>query len=581
VEEVLAGLWAEVLGLEELGIDDGFFALGGDSLAATRLVARVQEVLGVDLALDAVLENPTVADLAALLEARKESAPEPPPVPLGEGPAPLTFAQRRLWFLHQLDPLNPVHNFAARVGLAGELDAAALGQALAEIRRRHGALRTRFLEGEGEPVQVLAKAGPEVLPCLDLVGVPAHRRDAVARALAVDLARRPFALDAGHLLRAALLRLGPREHALVLVFHHIAADGGSLRLFLDELSTLYDAFRRHRPSPLPEPALQVPDIAAWQRGRGEHLEAGLDFWRRQLAGATAFELPADRPRPALLSHRGAHVETVLDAGLARDLRRLARRRGATPFITLLAAFAALCHRLGGRRDLVLGTPISGRGRPEIEGLIGLFINNLVLRFEVEGRPSFGHWLASVRDVALEAYAHQEVPFERLVDALGAARDLSRTPLFQVLFVGQNAPLEARTVGGLEMVPEELDAGTARFDLAVAVAPVEGAFRLTFKYARDLFDRTSVLRLARSFEGLLRSAVADPSRFLDELPVLRSSQEHQLTAEWNDTARRGFYPGDLHRLMAAAADASPASPPTSPSGRRRRRCSAWNPRAQRR
>jgi amino acid adenylation domain-containing protein len=552
VEARLARIFAEVLERREVRSDQDVFALGADSLRAVQLLARVHEAFGVEISLDELFAAPTAGELAALVESAGAAAVvaaaggAPPltrrPREPEAGPLPLSFAQRRLWFLHQLEPGNPVHNLAAAVRLEGRLSVPALAAVFAEIVRRHEALRTGFTAAAEEPAQVVREAAPVPLPVADLSALPPPRRERLARGLARELARLPFDLERGQVMRAALLRLAAgagEEHELVLALHHIAADGGSLAVLAGELAALYAAFAAGRPSPLPELPVQYADYALWQRRRLTEaaLAPGLAWWRERLAGEPPpLELPADRQRPAVLSHRGAHYERPLGAALAGRLEGLAREARATPFMALLAGFATLLDRYSGQADLVIGTPVAGRDRVELEGLIGVFLNNLVLRVSLAGEPGLRELLQRVRETVLGAFAHQEVPFERLVDELRPGRDPSRTPLFQVMFVGQNAPLLPLALPGLRLRlrPREVDLGTARFDLAVSMAPVDGGWSGTWKFSTDLFDAATVARLASHLENLLAAALAEPDRPVARLAMLSPGERHQVLGEWNDT-----------------------------------------------
>ena len=618
----LARIVAEVLERREVTIDQDVFALGTDSLQAIQLLARVQEELGVEVSLDQLFAAPTVGELAALIgvltgEAGAAGAGEAPgaaaaaagagepaltrrPADAAAAALPLSFAQRRLWFLHQLEPGNPVHNLGAALRLAGRLNVPALAAVFVEVVRRHEALRTGFTAAGTEPAQVVHAAAPAGaaggrLPLVDLAALPGRRREGVARGLGRALGRRPFAIERGEVMRATLLRLGStagaagaagagnaageagerragnspgeageEQHELILALHHIAGDGGSLAVLAGELAALYGAFAAGRPSPLAEPAVQYADYALWQRRRLTEaaLAPALAWWRTRLAGELPpLELPADRPRPAVLSHRGAHLERALPPALSHRLEELAREQRATPFMGLLAGFAALLHRASGQLDLVLGTPVAGRDRVELEGLIGVFLNNLVLRLSLAGEPGLRELLRRARAAELDAFAHREVPFERLVDELRPERDLSRTPLFQVMFVGQNAPLRPLALPGLLLLPREIDLGTARFDLAVSMAPPAapgGGWTGTWKYSADLFDAATVARLAAHFEQLLAAALAEPDRPVGRLPMLATGERHQVLAEWNDTG----VPETavcLHQLIAARAARTPDAP----------------------
>ncbi len=580
----LARIVAEALERDEVAVDQDLFALGMDSLGAAQILARVHDECGASLSLDELFEAASVAALARLVAghgAFGEAAPLGRRGP-GAGPLPLSFAQRRLWFLHQLEPENPVHNLAAAVRAEGRLDAAALAAALSEIVRRHEALRTGFAlapEGGGpaaegrenppgrpkaEPVQVVQPAAPLALPLVDLAALPPPARAAEARRVARGLGRLPFDLARGRVVRAALLRREAADHELVLALHHVAGDGGSLAILAGELAALYASFVARRPSPLPEPPLQYADYALWQRrlATDETLAPSLAWWRERLAGLPLLELPADRPRPAVLSHRGAHSEHALAAGLSAPIEDLARGGRATPFMVLLAAFAALLARATGEADLAVGTPVDGRRRVELEGLVGVFLDNLVLRLPAERPASFRELLGGVREAMVGAFAHQDLPFERLVDALSPARDLSRTPLFQVLFVGQNARFEPIELPGLRLTPRELDLGTARFDLAVSMAEVAGIWHGTWKLSTDLFDPPTIARLAGQYERLLAAALAAPATPLRELPLLSPAERHQVLLDWNDTASRALAERAetrrLHELIAEQAARTPGA-----------------------
>ncbi|RMF36691.1 MAG: non-ribosomal peptide synthetase, partial [Chloroflexi bacterium] len=352
---------------------------------------------------------------------------------------PLSFAQQRLWFLDQLAPNTPLYNIPDAIRLRGPLDVAVLERSLNEIVRRHESLRTTFRATDGKPVQVIAPTLKLPLPLVDLSGLPKAAREAEVQRLATEEAQRPFDLSRGPLLRVTLLRLGDEEHVALLTMHHIISDGWSMRVLVQELAALYDAFSHGRPSPLPDLPIQYADFALWQREwlQGEVLEEQLAYWKQQLSGSPpVLELPTDRPRPPVQSFRGAHRPFMLPRPLSQAIKALCRREGVTPFMLLLAAFQTLLHRYTGQDDISVGTPIANRNRAEIEGLIGYFANTLVLRTDLSGDPPFRELLKRVREVALGAYAHQDLPFEMLVDALQPERDLSHTPLFQVMFVLQ-------------------------------------------------------------------------------------------------------------------------------------------------
>ncbi|HEY4562918.1 MAG TPA: condensation domain-containing protein, partial [Thermoanaerobaculia bacterium] len=452
VEELLAGIWAEVLGLERVGAADHFFELGGHSLLATRVTSRLRGALGVEVPLRELFAAPRLADFAARVEAarRTEAASVPPLVPVPrEGDPPLSFAQQRLWFVDQLEPGSPLYNMPGALRVEGPLDGAVLARCLGEIVRRHEALRTVFAALEGSPVQVILPAVPFPLPVVDLSALP--EREALALALLREEARRPFDLAQGPLLRGLLLRLGSQDHAVALTLHHIAGDGWSLGALVREIATLYPAFAAGRPSPLPELPVQYADFALWQRSwlRGEILGSEIGWWAKELAGLPPLlELPTDRPRPAVLSYRGVARPVRLPAGLTRQMEALARREGATLFMVLLAGFQALLARISRQDGLAVGSPIAGRNRIEIEGLIGFFVNTLVLRGDLAGEPSFRELLDRVREAAMAAHTHQDLPFEKLVEELAPERSLAHSPLFQVMFGLQNTPEESLEIQDL-------------------------------------------------------------------------------------------------------------------------------------
>ncbi|HEY6190004.1 MAG TPA: amino acid adenylation domain-containing protein, partial [Pyrinomonadaceae bacterium] len=466
VEEVLAESWAELLGVERVGINDNFFRLGGHSLLATQALTRVREVFNVELPLGQLFQYPTVARLAQSVEKQLHDGQSSPVQPIRifsrDETLPLSFGQQRLWFLDQLEPGNPAYLMPAALRLDGKLKVSTLEQAFSEIVRRHESLRTNFALVDGQPVQIIAPAQPVTLSITDLSQLATDEREAEARRLAGAEAQRPFDLSAGPLLRVSLLKLAEDEHILLFTMHHIISDGWSIGVLVKEVTTLYEAFSAGQSSSLPELPIQYADFAHWQREwlQGEVLDAQLSYWREQLADAPVLQLPTDRPRPAVQSYRGAHHSVRLDAALTDELKRISRQEGVTLFMLLLAAFQTLLSRYSGQEDIVVGSPIANRTRAEVEGLIGFFVNTLVLRTRLEGRPSFREVLGRVREAALGAYAHQDVPFEMLVEELEPERDMSRTPLFQVMFVLQNAPQESVMLSDLSISGVAVEAGTA-------------------------------------------------------------------------------------------------------------------------
>ncbi len=543
VEELLAGIWSEVLGTDRrIGIHDDFFALGGHSLVATRVLSRVSEAFGVELPVRTLFAAPTLAALAPRIEAASEAAPRrlPPPERVGrEGPLPLSPAQQRLWFLSQLEPDSAYYNLAAAGRLRGALAVGPWRRAVGEIVRRHEALRTTFVQEAGDPVQVIAAPSEPAMPVVDLTALtPPGRERVLSRLLQVE-ARRPFDLGRGPLLRVGLVKITPEDHGVWLSMHHIISDGWSLGVFFRELSVLYESFAAGRPSPLSELAVQYADFTSWQRRilDEEVLASELGYWRRKLAGAPALlELGADRPRPAVQSLAGATCELRLPAELVTALRELGRRRGVTLFMTLLSGFQLLLSRYSGQDDVVVGFPVANRNRIEIEPLVGFFVNTLVLRTDLSGNPMFSQLLTRVRGELLDAWAHQEVPFERLVEELAPERNLAYTPLFQVVLGLQNAPWEVPRLRGPEFQPRAVDTGTSRFDLTLLLEERGEALAGTLEYSTALFDRTTVRRLLGHFRNLLSAAAAEPDEQAAELSLMSAGERAQLLMEWLDTRR---------------------------------------------
>ncbi|HVR95833.1 MAG TPA: amino acid adenylation domain-containing protein, partial [Thermoanaerobaculia bacterium] len=537
LELQVAEIWQQVLGVERVSAADSFFELGGHSLLALQLMARLRHVFGVSLELDALFGSPTVAGVARWVEATlgKGGVGETAPIPRvpRDGELPLSFAQQRLWLFDCMEPGSPAYNIANALRLSGALDLPVLAASLSEIVRRHEALRTRFEQVEGEPRQIVAPPSPVALPMVDLEGLRAPRHE-VQRLIQAQ-ARQPFDLSRGPLLRVLLLRLGTREHVALFTMHHIVADGWSMIVLVRELTALYTALVAGRPSPLPELPIQYVDFAAWQRrGPEAGLEERLAVWRERLADAPPLlELPGDRPREAWQGFAGATLPISLSAQVDEDLHRVSRRCNCTPFVVLLAAFAVFLRRCSGRDDLVLGTDDLGRDRTEVEGLIGFFVNQLVLRFDLSQGGTGVDLLARVRDVVVAAHAHRNLPFQKLIEALRPERGADRTPLFQVMFSLFDAAAVPPRLPGVDCTFEEVATGTAKFDLLFALVRGETGLHGTAEYRTSLFDRTTVRRWIGHFQTLLDALLADLERPWEELPWLTAAEHHQLTVEWND------------------------------------------------
>ncbi|XYI03749.1 amino acid adenylation domain-containing protein [Sorangium sp. So ce1128] len=575
VEEALAGIWAHVLGLERVGAHDDFFGLGGHSLLATQVLARVRSAFGIELPLRALFEAPTLAGLAGRVEEAQRAGARihrPPLQPAGrEGALPLSFAQQRLWFLAQLEPDSAFYNVPGAVRVQGPLDRVALEESFQEVVRRHEVLRTTFAVVDGTPRQVIAPDARLPFEVIDLRALPGRDQEAEVRRLAAEEARRPFDLGRGPLARATLLHLDDAEHVLLLTMHHIASDGWSVGVLLREISALYGAFSSQRPSPLPALPVQYADFAIWQRRwlTDEVLEEQLSYWRRQLGGADepgsggsrrgpvpALELPTDRPRPAAQTYRGAAHAVRLSADLSAGLRALCQREGATLFMALLAAVQLLLHRYSGQTDIAVGSPIAGRTQTELEGLIGFFANTLVLRSDLSGDPTFLELLRRAREVTLAAHANQDVPFERLVDALKPERDLSRSPLFQVMFALQNAPAQPISIPGLTLTSLEVDSATAKFDLTLSLTDTAEGIEGTLEYNTDLFDARTAARMQGHLEALLEAVVQEPERRISRVPLLSAAERQEILVAWNDAT--AAYPEGrrIHELFEEQARRTP-------------------------
>ncbi|HQY72004.1 MAG TPA: condensation domain-containing protein, partial [Pseudomonadales bacterium] len=539
-ERQIAEIWQQVLRLERVGVHDDFFELGGHSLLATQVVSRVRQALGAELPLRVLFAAPTVSALgerlAALLAGPQSALAAPPLVASDEaGPAKLSFAQQRLWILDQMAPGGSAYVMTGALELDGALDAGVLERALEALVARHEALRTVFVSEQDEPLQVVSKPQPWALPVTDLSG-ETDARERLKERLREE-AGRGFDLASGPLFRAQLYRLAPGTHVLLLAMHHIIYDGWSLGILYRELGAIYGAFACGEAPALPVLRVQYRDFARWQRSwlQGEVLESQLSYWRERLTGAPmVLALPADRARPPVESHRGAFHEFTLPRELVDRLQELSQREGATLFMSLLSGFALLLARYSGQRDLLIGTPVANRNHAEVEPLVGFFVNTLVLRADLSGEPSARAFLGRMREACMDAYAHQDLPFERLVEELHPARDLSRNAVFQVMFALQNAPMGALELLGLKLKPVEMGVGAAQFDLSLFAWETPDGLAARFSYASDLFDGSTIARMAAHWRLLLEAMVANPERRVDELPLLAEAERRQVLVEWNAT-----------------------------------------------
>ena len=534
IEEVLAGIWADLLGLTRVGVYDNFFELGGHSLKGTQIMSRVRDSFHVEIPVRKLFDTLTVSGLAGCIkEARQEGLALPPPICRVEraGQVPLSFAQQRLWFLSRLKTDTPFYNTPAAARFTGRLNVDALESSLSEITCRHEVLRTTFAVVDGYPVQVIAEPQPLRLPIIDLRAVPLEEREAVASRLVFEEARVPFDLERGPVLRATLLKLAEQEHILLLTMHHIVSDNWSMGVFISEAVALYKAFSQGETSPLADLDIQYADFAIWQREwmQEESLGAQLNYWKQQMAGAPeVVELPLDRPRQAVQAFKGASEPINLPTSLSGALRALSRREGVTLFMTLLAAFKSLLFRYAGQTDIIVGTPIANRRWAEIEGLIGFFANALALRTNLSGNPTFRELLARVREVTLDAYANQDLPFEKLVEELQPERKLSHTPLFQVVFTLQNAPMPPARLPDLVISPVEVESGTSMFDLILGMIDSEDELTGLLVYNSDLFDSATIKQMVEHFKSLLENIVGFPECRLLDISLERSQQEQKFS-----------------------------------------------------
>lgn len=523
-QKVLAAIWTDVFNLDRVGIDDNFFDLGGHSLKAIQVAARTRDAFQIDLGVRIIFEKPTIACLAEHIDAalpKNHQVEFPTSLPSPQlVTRTLSFAQQRLWFLDQLEPGTPLYNITEAFRLLGPLDVAALDKSVNEIVQRHEALRTTFSSAGGIGLQVIAPSLNISLFVLDLAENVRNDPEGEARTLAREEAERPFDLGRGPLLRATLLRLAHEDHVLLLTMHHIVSDGWSMAIFLRELTAFYNAFSKGSQSPLGELSVQYSDYAQWQERwlRGEALEAHVSYWKNQLAGLAALQLRTDRQRPAVQTFRGAQRIIVLPKALADALRILSQQEQVTLFMVLLAAFKALLHLYSGQRDIAVGIPIAGRSRLEFETLIGFFVNTLVLRTGLSGACTFRELVKRVGNVCLSAYSHQDLPFDKLVEELKPGRDLTRNPLFQVLFQLRNQPKE--TLQFLEVTSGEFEfeRTVARFDLSLDVTEIAGELRCVFGYNTDLFDASSIDDMQQHYKRVLEFVAAQPDRSIAEITL---------------------------------------------------------------
>ncbi|WP_437524973.1 amino acid adenylation domain-containing protein [Sorangium sp. So ce726] len=572
LEEALAGLWKELLRVERVGVHDSFFELGGSSLHAVQLFSRLRGAFGIDIGFQELFEHPTVAGLAALAMGGDRAAPRREhAIPRGArtGPVPLSFAQERMWFLYRLAPESRAYNCLCPFRLTGEIHIAALDRSLRELVRRHEILRTVYTEIDGLPVQIVVEDASFRLDVADLQHLSEDEREAEAEQLIAAEAQRIFDLKRGPVFRAGLLRLGPRDHLLWLHIHHIAIDGWSLEVAYREIAALYEAFCRDAPPPLPQAPLQYADFASWQREQmtEETLSELLAGWKQRLLDVPPLlELPSDHVRPPVQTFRGATLPFQLDPEVGRAVRDLGARNDVTVNMVLLAVFAALLHRTTQRDDLLIGLPSAGRDHADLEAAIGFFVNVVPIRIDVSGEPSFEELLRRVRDVCVNAYAHDRLPFERLVQELQPVRDPSYSPLVQIVFAPQPPAERDLHLTGVEARAVDTDTQKTIFDVSLYAWETAGGVAGMLEYSTDLFERATMARMLEHLFTLLAAATSDPARSVASMPLLPERERRQLLVEWNDTG--ADFPRDrsvLDRFEEQAARAPRAAAVVSDRG----------------
>lgn len=564
-EEILVGLWSEVLKVPQVGVHDNFFDLGGHSLLATQVMSRLPKLLRVELPLRTLFEAPTVAQLAGVVETRtgrayEKEADSIPLLPVKRGGSlPLSFAQQRLWVLAQLEPHGTAYNIPIALRVLGALNLPVLEQSINEVVHRHEMLRTTFGAVEGKAIQIPASSLKVPLPVIDLQHLSFVEREAAVLRLATAEAQRVFELEYGPMLRMSLLQLGQDEHILLVTLHHIVSDAWSAHVLVREVTALYTAFAAGRPSPLQPLTIQYADFAAWQRQwlSGDVLEKELRYWKDRLKGdLPVLALPTDHLRPAVQTFNGASISHKVSSALMLRIKELSRTEGVTLFMTLLAAWYLLLNRYTGQNDILVGSPIANRTRQEIEGLIGFFVNTLVLRVDLSGNPTVKEFLERVRTLCLDAYSHQDVPFEKLVEVLQPARDVSYSPLFQVMFDLQNAPVSDMDIPGLRIMPVEIENKTSKVDLSLSIQEGGQELTVSIDYNTDLFEAQTIERMLGHFQTLLESMVAEPEACVSKLSFLTTDERNTVVTGWNETAMAYPEIGWLPEAIAAQAARTP-------------------------
>jgi amino acid adenylation domain-containing protein len=562
-EEIVAHIWSDVLGIVQIGVHDNFFSLGGHSLLATQVMARIYNHLTVEIPLRSLFEAPTIAGLSQQIDielTRETARPSTPLLPISRpSEIPLSFVQSGLWFLDRINPNSDFYSIPHALRLNGQLNVAALEQSINAIIHRHEALRTNFVSVAEQPIQVIAPTLEWKLKIIDLSSLPENQREAEAQRLAIEAARQPFDLERETLLRGLLLQLDETDSILLLTVHHIVFDGWSVGVFERELTELYRAFDTGTTSNLPALLIQPADLVLWQQQESQRrmLESQLAYWQQQLKEIpTLLELPTDNPRPAVQTFQGATQSFVLSPELYSGLSSYSQQQGVTLFMTLLTAFQILLCRYTGTDDIFVGTPVANRNRQELEQLIGFFVNTIVLRTDLSGNPTFAELLERVREVALQAYAHPDLPFEQLVTALQPERSLSHSPLVQVMFAVEEQSRSNLALSGLEVSTITLENHSAKFDLTLTIENTEQEAIVHWEYNTDLFEAETIARISTHFQMLLQGIVNNPQQQISDLPLLTEAENHQFLFEWNQT--QTDYPQDkcIHQLFEEQVERHP-------------------------
>jgi amino acid adenylation domain-containing protein len=565
IERALAAIFAELLKVQSISVEDDFFALGGHSLLVMQLISRISATLAVKVSVATVFQSATVEALSGKVEALMATS-KPAPVTLRPPDGnrdleyPLSRSQRRLWFLNQLDPDNTVYNIAIALDIDGPLRREVLERSLRFLVERHESLRTRFVQKDGVPRAIVEDARDWQAEFVDYSFLPPDMQQDQVLRFAQDAARKPYSLDRGSLFRAVLLRKSPDQHVIVLVMHHIISDGWSMGVLAGEISSIYQSLAKGGECPLEPLRFQFRDFVAWEQRESElSYAADLEYWQQQLGGdLPLLELPADHVRPTLQTFNGRRVSMYISRDLADQLQRVGRGQNATFFMVLLAAFKVLLLQYSGQEDILLGTPTAGRLKRDFEGLIGFFVNSLVLRTDLSGNPSFAELVQRVRKTSLEAFEHQSVPFDQLVEVLQPDRSLDRSPIFQVMFTLQNAPLPRLRLDDLEMKPLEFQSLQSRYDISVDVYLFEGKYRCDFEFNTDIYEEETVLQMQRHYLRLLKTVASAPATPIRALSLLSESERHQIVEEWNRTSMPASPYATVAEWFQAQAVKTPAA-----------------------